>query len=275
MLKEVTLSDGNKTQVHLAGWKRDKADKRDWVIKSPEAALKHAVTTLPSNIDNFTCCSPVEDQGALGSCSAHMFTGLVEYNDNKWGTKPGFTRTSRLFEYYATRKIEHTVGTDSGASIRDAIKAGVKYGIAPEDSWPYDISKFAKKPPSAIWTGALKHRIVAYHRINDGDLQTMKQVLASGYLIGFGFVVFDNMMTQEMASTGWLHRPGPNDAQLGGHACCLVGYSDTQKAFKVRNSWGTSWGIPTAPGYFWMDYDYVADTTLANDFWVVDSTVEL
>lgn len=49
----------------------------------------------------------------------------------------------------------------------------------------------------------------------------------------------------------------------------LVGYDDSKGAFIVRNSWGTSWG--PFGGYFYMDYDYVANTNLASDFWVVQS----
>jgi C1A family cysteine protease len=175
---------------------------------------------------------------------------------------------SRLFEYYATRKIEGTVSEDSGASIRDAIKSGVIYGVADESTWPYDISKFTINPPSGIWTAAAAHRVTSYHSVTDGDIQTMKSVLASGYLIGFGFQVYDYMMSAQMAKTGFLLLPGPNEQLQGGHAVCLVGYDDSKKAFLVRNSWGIGWGIA---GYFWMAYDYVKNTALSSDFWVVQS----
>ena len=36
------------------------------------------------------------------------------------------------------------------------------------------------------------------------------------------------------------------------HAVCLVGYDDSLHAFRIRNSWGTSWGDQ---GSIWIDYD--------------------
>lgn len=180
-------------------------------------------------------------------------------------------RASRLFEYYATRTIEGTTSEDSGASIRDAIKAGVKYGVANEADYPYDILKFADNPPPNIWTEAAAHKVASYHAVTDGDIGTMKSVIASGYPIGFGFTVYSYFMSAQMASQGILHLPGPNETVEGGHAVCLVGYDDSKQMFLVRNSWGTSWGYPTAPGYFWMEYAYVQNTALANDFWVVTS----
>ena len=36
----------------------------------------------------------------------------------------------------------------------------------------------------------------------------------------------------------------------------LVGYDDSQNAFKLINSWGTEWG---EEGYAWVDYDYFID----------------
>jgi C1A family cysteine protease len=53
---------------------------------------------------------------------------------------------------------------------------------------------------------------------------------------------------------------------LGGHAVLGVGYSDKQKRFIVRNSWGTGWG---KQGYFTIPYAYLANPDLADDFWVV------
>jgi uncharacterized membrane protein len=39
----------------------------------------------------------------------------------------------------------------------------------------------------------------------------------------------------------------------GGHAMCVIGYDDNKSggAFKVQNSWGTTWGTS---GYFWIRY---------------------
>lgn len=184
---------------------------------------------------------------------------------------------SRLFEYYATRLIEGTVNEDSGASIRDTIKAGVKYGVCDETLWPYDVRKYTVNPPKNVWDEATGHKIASYHAISDGDVTTIKTILASGvpYLVGFGFAVFDYMLSIEMSRSGVLPRPGPKESMQGGHAVCLCGYDSTmimpdksKGAFLVRNSWGPNWGLN---GYYWMAENYVADPKLCNDFWVVKS----
>lgn len=313
------LPNGLMKKVHLGGWKKQSFDSRD-----AEYSLKlhGSLLNIPASVDLRGWCSPVEDQGDLGSCTAHMFSGLVEYNEIKShqgltsslhaSTSPQvstsnvlvnasgvltFTTTvtppsptptpptptpnptptpapmlvkaSRLFEYYATRKLEGTVGEDSGATIRDAIKAGVQYGVVNETSWEYDISKFTVNPPKTVWDAAVNHKIVSYHSISDGDIQTMKSVLASGFPIGFGFSVYSYMMTSDMASKGFLPLPTSGESLQGGHAVVLVGYDDKKGAFLVRNSWSPNWG---QAGYFWMIYDYVRNTKLSSDFWVVQSS---
>lgn len=178
-------------------------------------------------------------------------------------------QVSRLFEYYATRKVENSVSEDSGASIRDTIKAGYTYGVADEAHWPYIISKFADNPPPAVWSEAASHKVTSYHAISDGDLPTMKSALVSGFLVGFGFTVYDYFMSAAMAKNAVLHLPVKGEQVQGGHAVTLVGYDDSKSAFLVRNSWGPAWGLS---GYFWMAYDYVASTRLASDFWVIQSS---
>ena len=50
--------------------------------------------------------------------------------------------------------------------------------------------------------------------------------------------------------------PSPAKEQwLGGHAVCVIGYDDSTRMFKMRNSWGTSWG---KSGNFRMSYDIAA-----------------
>lgn len=44
-----------------------------------------------------------------------------------------------------------------------------------------------------------------------------------------------------------------SDMQHAYHAMVLSGYDDSKHAFRVRNSWGTSWGDN---GSIWVDYDF-------------------
>jgi hypothetical protein len=37
-----------------------------------------------------------------------------------------------------------------------------------------------------------------------------------------------------------------------GHAIAICGFDDAKHAYKIFNSWGTSWGDS---GYTWIDYD--------------------
>lgn len=187
-----------------------------------------------------------------------------------------FIDASRMFQYYATRKIEGTITEDSGATIRDTIKAAALYGVVDETLWPYVPNKFAVNPPQAVWSAAAAHKVTSYHAIADGDIESMKAVLTTQYLIEFGFQVYDFMLSQQMAKTGMLCRPLKTESLQGGHAVDLVGFDDnmampdgSKGAFLVRNSWGPSWGIG---GYFWMAYNYVSDPTLSSDFWVVQSS---
>lgn len=311
-MRNLHMPSGTKP-VHLGGWKKQTVDPRDHAYA---IALHGKFTARPSSVDNRPICSAVEDQGNIGSCTAQMFAALVEANQNRSllsaarvgvAAPPSvtvgevsvasdgsvsyltriappaatptskITQASRLFHYYATRKLEGTVAQDSGATIRNTIKAGVLYGVADEAIYPYNVAKFAANPPPLVWSSALKHKVTSYHAIADGDAETMKSVLSAPvpFLIGFGFLVYSKCLSVEMATTGLLCRPGARETLQGAHAVVLVGYDDEKVmpdgstgAFLVRNSWGTKWG---QGGYFWMAQNYVADRALCSDFWVVKS----
>lgn len=192
-------------------------------------------------------------------------------------TPKAIMQVSRLFEYYGARKLEGSTQDDAGATIRDTVKAGAKYGIVDEAMWPYDPTKFSVDPPREIWNAAAKRKVSSYHSIADGDVATMKSSLASGRMVIYGFSVYSYFLSQDMAIKGYLDIPNTRESYMGGHAQCLVGYDDnmpnpfratSRGAFLVRNSWGKDWGLG---GYYWVSYDYLANTALAGDNWVIVS----
>ncbi|HWG97590.1 MAG TPA: C1 family peptidase [Nitrospira sp.] len=240
------------------GWVPDRPDQRDKLY----AAMAAPPKTLPPKVDLRDDCSPIEDQGQLGSCTANALVGNLEFLEKKAGHNPA--NLSRLFIYYNERAMEGTISEDAGAMIRDGVKSLVKWGVCTEKRWPYKINKFAKKPSPSCYKQAGDYQVTSYHRII--GLQQMKQCLAEGYPFVFGFSVYEAFESPHVAKTGQLNVPKPGEKQLGGHAVMAVGYDESVRRMLVRNSWGTDWGIQ---GYFTMPYDYISNDNLADDFWTL------
>jgi C1A family cysteine protease len=208
-------------------------------------------------------CPPVYEQGDLGSCTANAGGALYEFVQDK--SSLGDYLPSRLFVYYNTRVLENTVSQDSGASLRDTMKAMASKGACHEKFMPYDIQKFARKPTKSAYTDGLKHLVIKYLSIAQ-DLDHLKSCLVEGYPFVFGMSVYESFESDAVAKTGILPMPGPTEGLIGGHAVMAVGYDDSKKMFIIRNSWGAKWGLA---GYFMMPYAYITSSDLCSDFWTI------
>jgi len=239
-------------------WKPDLPDQRDHVYR-----LVHDIpTNLPPRVDLSNLLPLAQDQGHIGSCTAHALTGAVEALEAI--DKLPQVMMSRLFVYYNERDIEGTIKQDAGAQLRDGIKVLADTGCCSEDLWLYDEGKFADKPPQKAFDDAAKHRILSYQRLE--TLTDAKACLAAGFPFVFGFTVYESFESDQVARCGICTVPQKDEECLGGHAVLCIGYNDQTQMFMVRNSWGSEWG---KFGNFFMPYRYLEDRNLSDDLWTI------
>lgn len=241
------------------------------VVDLPDAR-DHAFTTelttpLPATVDLRPKLPPVYDQGQLGSCTANAIAAAYDYDRGIQGLE--FIGPSRLFIYYNERALEGTISSDSGAQIRDGIKTLKSNGVPAETVWPYKPSKFATKPSKTAVKDATLNEALSYARVA-ASLTAIQHTLAAVRPVVIGFTVYESFESDAVASSGIMPMPAKGEKVLGGHAVLVVGYKKigTKLYWIVRNSWGTSWGDD---GYFYMPAEYLLSSSLASDFWVVQT----
>ncbi len=220
-------------------------------------------------VDLSGLCTPVEDQGTIGSCSANAILGAVEYFIRR--SSGEVVDLSRLFLYYNSRRMCDLEAVDSGATMEHAMAAYMAHGAVLEETWPYDHARWNMKPPEHLYAEslALSHYgmgALQFGRVEPNNIR--KALLAAGYPVIFGMGVPDHLMMQVGAQTGYMPAPenGKWEDPSGGHAMLIVGFDDAKRAWIVRNSWGTKWGVQ---GHVFIDYDVLDHYALPNGFWAL------
>lgn len=212
---------------------------------------------LPTSVDLSGKFPDVYDQGTLGSCTSNAIVGALQ--------SLGEPFLSRLKHYYDERKGDGDVKNDAGSTLSRGISVAENQGICVEELWPYDVTKFAVCPPAAAYEDALKRKVMQAHQVPQDEV-SMKTCLAGGNAIVLGINVYPGLESDQAATTGMVPMPGPKDQLLGGHAIVCVGYDDATRLWKMRNSWGKSWG---ASGYFFLPYEYLESKNLCSDIWTI------
>jgi C1A family cysteine protease len=244
------------------GGVRDLPDARDFGYEPP---LSKFPKGLPKSVDLRSKCPPVYTQGKLESCTAQAIAAAIEFDRMKQGV-PRFV-PSRLFIYYNIRVIENTVAQNAGTHPRNGVKSVATHGAPAENVWPYDVARFAKKPPPIAYDKAKQDIVTSYYAVTR-DIAQMRGCLADGYPFLLGFAAYESFEGPAVAASGILPMPASGERKAGDHVVLAVGYDDGKRSFIMRNSWGPRWGLK---GYFWMPYEYLQDRHLAADFWTLRS----
>ena len=183
-------------------------------------------------------------------------------------SKGSTDEVSRLFIYFNARsRKKPKVMSDSGCSMTQAIEALADCGACHEMMWPYDTAQVDQRPADQAYEEAKDHRITRAMKLKR-DLNEMRSCLAQGFPFAFGLRLYQSF--DRGGRTGRVPMPKPAEPSRGQHAMyqshlshrrrtknvfahcrhamLAVGYSDSQKRFIVRNSWGPDW---VRQGRFW------------------------
>ncbi|MEO5968470.1 MAG: C1 family peptidase [Bdellovibrionia bacterium] len=207
----------------------------------------NAVTRDWRNYQGVNWLGPVMNQGNCGSCVAFSTVATLEAQTSissgiPW-LRPSFSPQD-LFSCGGGRCGSGWLPDDAATYLQTA-------GITDEACMPYtsgstslDASCSDKCRDSEVRTTKISgfHTPTSY----GGSIDAVKNSLNKGPLVTTLLVYADFL-----AYGGGVYKHVTGKG-LGGHAVSLVGYSDTTRAWLIRNSWGTEWG---EHGFAWISWD--------------------
>lgn len=232
---------------------------------------RFAQKELPPKVDLRKYMTDVEEQVG-NSCVANAFVGAYEYLAKR---DLGYSGdVSRLFVYYNARFQDDCHNEDSGTQMCSAINSLIEYGACSEEYWPNDEELLCTEPDSDSYEHAANFKITESEFIKT-DLDVWRHTLAEGYPIAFALNTFESF-DDATSNRGRVPMPKKSDnvrETHGWHAMLCVGYSNKDRMFIVRNSWGSGWGDQ---GYCYIPYDYVMHQDYnGHDSWIIKSVSDL
>lgn len=201
---------------------------------------------------------PIGDQGDKGTCVAWA----VGYNlktalnaiDNHW-TQTELAQASHQTspkDLWLSIPQQHRGSSCSGTSFEPAFSVLMTAGAASMEKVPYKNMKSC----NGVGVGDTNNRISSfYHVVDNGGLPKLGQIkayicdtipLVIGARLGDSFMKWNN---DDIIKSDTYNHTGMHAY----HAMVVVGYDDGRNAFRLRNSWGTSWGDE---GSIWVDYGF-------------------
>lgn len=202
-----------------------------------------------SKVDLRSKFGDIRDQGSQGSCASFAVASVIEaMNKGK--------RYSPAFLYWNARNLKNATGKDCGASIYSVIKTASECGICKEQKMPYNAAVFNVAPGKDAETDALDCKIIESRSVKT-ELSHMKSALCEGFPVIVAVTLFNSFSDTR---SGFVPLPTTDElakkriyGKHGLHAMVVCGFSDNEKVFIVRNSWGTNFGDK---GYCYIPYSY-------------------
>ena len=204
------IDDPDPESEHGLGYLESPVDARDWSIDTLFAlAAADPAAAVPLRHTVPPPHPPTLNQGLKPECVAYSSSWVKAYED---------LRDQGVFDFDEHAFFGQIGGTPDGAFIRNALARMLSAGY----------------PVSGSPSSAPLHRIEAYYAV------PVTVAAIKGAVRAFGPVIIGTPWFKS-----WFHPvhgilPAPTSVS-GGHAIVVIGWDET--GFRLRNSWGTAWGI--------------------------------
>lgn len=209
-------------------------------------ALTSANVTDWRNYQGYNWVTPIQNQGACGSCVSFGSSAAVESAMLIGTDNPNLgiqLSEAQLFYCVARSQGRLCEGPSGGWYVPPALNAYQFPGIADAACYPYTAGDQNCTGLCANWQQRVTN-ITGWHTLT--SVNDMKVWLATRGPLVSCLTVYDDFMYY--AGGVYQHSTGNLD---GGHCICVIGYDDNQGAWICKNSWGTGWGMA---GFFLIAY---------------------
>ena len=198
---------------------------------------------LPSSYSLETYAPPIGNQGQLGSCVSWAanycaFTVVKRIETGNYNLSP----FSALDLHNRIKASNGEPPCSDNAYISDALEILKSYGAGRDYS-------------SCAYVSANKYyqdRLYDWEYLSLSTTDIKKALFEKNPVV-IGADCHENSWGNTANHVNGVWNGVRSGKDTGGHAMCVIGYDDNKSggAFKIQNSWGTSWGTG---GYFWIRY---------------------
>lgn len=246
-------------------WHRPKGVLKD--IEYKEQPLDTQYTPTPGlkikgTVDLRKFFTPVKNQLDLGSCTSFAAVAMYEAMMNQAGVEGSNDMSPAYLYFYSNILKGRPAG---GSNFYEQLEVLGTRGVCHESLYTYDAEFPETEPSDQAEADAKNHRVISAKQIpltNEPDkLESLSRnhylltsALSEGYPIGISLKVYDNFGKD---GAFILHPDdAPNAKEDGWHAMVIVGYSEENNFYIVRNSWGQEFG---EDGYCYIPNAYIDD----------------
>lgn len=246
-------------------WKRPTGELKDIEYKEQPLQDKYCPTPnlIPkTTVDLRNFFMPTRNQLDLGSCTSFAVVAMYEAIMARNGIK-GENILSPAYLYYYSNVLNGRPG--GGSNFYEQLEILGTHGVCLDPLYTYDTTSSLIAPTQEAEEDAKTHRVLCAKQIpliNDPDKtktlehnhKLLTSALSEGYPIGISLKIYDNLGKD---GAFILHPDDAKDAkEEGWHAMVIVGYSEENNFYIVRNSWGPEFG---ENGYCYIPTSYLDD----------------